>query len=273
MKNILTINEIHGINLELIKSFDEFCKKHNLKYYICYGTLLGAVRHKGFIPWDDDADLAMTRDEYERMITIYQKECSLNDRYMLSYSGNGYMHGGFAKWMDTHIALKRKYMFKGIDDSFLGIDIFPFDKVPCNSNTRKQILRKANLCRYLFDVSSLKLHNLFLNTIVQILLFPFHLIPLNVYDRWQNQIVKNASLKVHDENYVYMQITWNFSGINEIITKDDVRCNPEVITFEGEELPVFKSYKDFLKGTYGDYMTLPKESKRRTHDMYAEYIE
>ena len=66
----LSLREVQLEELELLKDFDQFCKKHNLKYSLCYGTLIGAARHKGFIPWDDDIDVCMPRPDYERLLTL-----------------------------------------------------------------------------------------------------------------------------------------------------------------------------------------------------------
>ena len=71
----LTLDQIHAEELETLVDFDEFCNEHGLRYSLAGGTLLGAVRHKGFIPWDDDIDVGMPREDYERFLQIAQKEC------------------------------------------------------------------------------------------------------------------------------------------------------------------------------------------------------
>ena len=71
---VLNVRDIQLINLEMLDAFDAFCKKHGLPYCLCGGTLLGAVRHKGFIPWDDDLDVFMARPDYERLIEVCRTE-------------------------------------------------------------------------------------------------------------------------------------------------------------------------------------------------------
>ena len=66
----LTLEEVQNISLEIFTKFDEICREHNLKYFMMYGTLLGAVRHKGFIPWDDDIDVWMFREDYNKLCEI-----------------------------------------------------------------------------------------------------------------------------------------------------------------------------------------------------------
>ena len=74
----LLLNEIKHRELDMLLFFDFFCKKYNLKYYLADGTLLGAIRHKGFIPWDDDIDVCMPRNDYVRMINIYKEKANKN---------------------------------------------------------------------------------------------------------------------------------------------------------------------------------------------------
>lgn len=73
---LLSIDEAKQIELEILAFIDSFCKKNNIDYFINYGTLIGAIRHKGFIPWDDDIDISMTRENYERFIQLFKREQS-----------------------------------------------------------------------------------------------------------------------------------------------------------------------------------------------------
>ena len=82
MRKIETVDELKKIELDILLYFSQFCEKHGLRYFLAYGTLIGAVRHQGFIPWDDDIDIQMPREDYNKLIELYEKE-NTNVRYEL----------------------------------------------------------------------------------------------------------------------------------------------------------------------------------------------
>ena len=120
----LSLEEIHACLLDILKSVDKFCLENNLRYSIAYGTLIGAVRHKGFIPWDDDIDLLMPRPDFDRFVATFGREPGARYRclYNARNEDENFIHF-FAKVHDTHTVSTQgkfeKYKF-GVD-----IDIFP----------------------------------------------------------------------------------------------------------------------------------------------------
>lgn len=140
MKKIETIDEIHKIELEILIAFDEFCKEHNLRYSLGAGTLLGAVRHKGFIPWDDDIDLFMLRSEYDSMLEIAKTESVIAGRYRIISPYDEDMPYPFVKIID----IKTKVVEKGKNTDFgLWLDIFPVDFC---GNSKKEAEKKRKNC-------------------------------------------------------------------------------------------------------------------------------
>ena len=107
MRQVTDIKEIQKMQLDILVEFDKFCRDHNLKYFLAYGTLLGAVRHKGFIPWDNDVDVCMLRDEYEKLIKLYK-----DNRYRLMSvercKRNEYTYA-HAKMVDSKTLLIEKF--------------------------------------------------------------------------------------------------------------------------------------------------------------------
>ena len=121
-KKWVSLNEQKSISLTILEYVDEICKRNNIEYFLGYGTLLGAVRHKGFIPWDDDIDIIMFRDNYEKFLSIMKK----NGKYgCLSFEDMTY-HSPYTKIVDlsTRMICEGK---KDIPNLGIGIDIFPFD--------------------------------------------------------------------------------------------------------------------------------------------------
>lgn len=129
--------KVWSVELNLLKKFDEVCRKYNLKYYADYGTLLGAVRHKGFIPWDDDLDLTMFRDDYERLKDVAYKEFSEPYFFQDSYSDS--MMWAFSKLRDSRTTAIE---FPDAPSSFhqgIFIDIFPLDDAPDEFHMKSSI--------------------------------------------------------------------------------------------------------------------------------------
>ena len=124
--NELTLDELKKIEFDILKHFDAFCKEHNIRYYLAFGTLLGAIRYKKFIPWDDDIDLLVPREDYDRLIRLFRD----SERYQLfAFEKNSNFHYPFAKLCDMTTRKEQTiYKNRGVK---LGveIDIFPLDGI------------------------------------------------------------------------------------------------------------------------------------------------
>ena len=134
----LTLEEKQSIILEIMKDIDRFCRKNGIRYTLSSGTLLGAVRHKGFIPWDDDADMFMLREDFDRFVKTYR-----SDRFGLLFntrSDKEFFASGYAKVNDptTHIAETLTMANHGVF-----VDIFPLDYVPDDPGERKEHMHKV----------------------------------------------------------------------------------------------------------------------------------
>ena len=105
-KMLLTNNEIKSIELNLLLEFKRFCELNNLRYYLAYGTLLGAIRHKGFIPWDDDIDVIMPRNDYEKFIEIYVPS---KENFLLRSNKLGNFSAPFSKLVDSNTIVESKF--------------------------------------------------------------------------------------------------------------------------------------------------------------------
>ena len=123
MKKI-TIEEAKKIELDILSYIDDFCQKNNIEYFINYGTLIGAVRHKGFIPWDDDIDISMTRENYDKFIEYYKNDKS---KYkLLALETNKHYFNNFAKIVDSTTRIDNTRIYKSYPSGIF-IDIFPMD--------------------------------------------------------------------------------------------------------------------------------------------------
>ncbi len=252
MKRIDTIEEIHKIGLEELKYFDKICKENNLNYFLAGGTLLGAVRHKGFIPWDDDIDVAMPRKDYDKLIGIESK-----GRYKIISMENckDYVWS-WAKLIDTNTYVKEKNIID-IDEYGIFIDIFPLDGF---GNNKIIAYIYEFIIRFLRGRLGIVINKYEknVNFIKRLLQKPYEKMgKLKTY----NRILKYA--KKHDfytSKYVG-SVVGGARGRKEIF---NCKIYSETLdmNFEGLTLKGMKYYDEYLSKMYGNYMELPPEDKR-----------
>lgn len=153
------MKKLWSVQLDLLKKFDEVCKKHKLKYFAIGGTLLGAVRHSGYIPWDDDIDLGMMRNDYDRLIEVAETE--FNHPYFLqsAYSDIDYANLHIKlRNSDTLCATKYDFEFKYNKGVF--IDIFPLDRIPDLENDRISFVAETKKYQRILNVGIRKFYRI-----------------------------------------------------------------------------------------------------------------
>lgn len=254
IKNYDKLRNLQLVQVEILKYVDEFCVKNQLRYSIAYGTVLGAVRHGGFIPWDDDLDICMPREDYEKFISLWKN----NDKYILqNHNTNPDFSQSFTKIRKKNTAFVQKTDI-GLDyHKGVFVDVFPFDKVPDSAIKRK--IQSINVMFYnLYTRGYLPPKSGTLVRIVsQIIL---KLTPrkkyLNKSNNYLSKICKyndNTKLKYADMSTI--------DAMNKYYD-NDIFDNMKKIKFENLYVTVMNKYEDFLKIRYGDYMKLPPESEQ-----------
>lgn len=259
MNNLM--ERVHVVQLEMALEVKRICEKHNIKYSIIAGTLLGAVRHKGFIPWDDDLDIGMLRTEYDRFLDIAKKE--LKKEYFLQ---TWKTDSDFA----LPIAKLRKKGTKFIENNSaksnlhngIYIDIFPFDNVPKSSLKQKKqnrltyILKRILLIKFKYEVWE-KNETFKKNVYKAVNILSKPISPNVIKKMLHKQMIKYNS---NDADTV-VAFGGAYGYKKESIKKGWFK-NLIDIKFEEYELSCFREYKEYLTYFYGDYMTPPPESKR-----------
>ena len=135
-----TLKKLHEVGLEILLEIDRVCKKYDIPYFLCGGTLLGSIRHKGFIPWDDDIDIGMLRNDYEKFEECYIKEHS-KKYYLHSIKTDEDYWLSFIKIQKNNTTINEKFIEKLDTHKGIFVDIFPFDKVPDKGFTKRLKLR------------------------------------------------------------------------------------------------------------------------------------
>lgn len=262
----LNIRDVQTIAYDILLVFDEFCKKHNLSYYLCGGTLLGAVRHKGFIPWDDDVDLFMSRPEYEKLIKICETE-SFGEDLVFACPENGRFMRPFARIYFTKTEVERKYYIKS-SGPHTWLDILPVDGLPEGEDVRKRLYARRNRLNFMNFLTMWKPGTYFrkLMLMYNTVLYPFAM--LVGVKRWCGMLDKLGKRVPFETAKTVGCVTAGRYGPGEAMPRDAYEI-PATVTFEGREFKTMSCWKEYLTGIYGDYMKLPPESRRQPHLDYT----
>lgn len=238
------------IELKMLDHFVEICNKHNLTYYLFWGTLLGAVRHKGFIPWDDDIDVVMQVEDYKKLLKVIENELG-SEYYIQNIYNTKYCIYPFTKIRKYHTTMVEKELNYLPFKKGICIDIFPLLKYP-ESKIGKLIFQYRYRLAFLLLNRDIRKKG-FKNKLIYYIL---HLIPRNLC----NKIIIRKLEKLQNYN-------GNFNEYRVYQDKgfDKTWFDKEKIQFEKSKYIVPKEYDKVLKRLYNDYMTLPPVEKRYGH--------
>ena len=250
----------------ILSDFADFCEANGLDYSMCGGTLLGAVRHKDFIPWDDDIDVFMPRPDYMRLHRLLKKK-SIKPHYLLKSLECGNADFPFAKIVDLNTKLAPKFY---TTDKNLWIDIFPIDGLPSDKSKAYRILELANKIKNMYGKSVVKIGTG--KTPVRALvktpmLMAFHAVGAARFGRLLNRLALKYD---YDRSEMIGAIAWSCGKCERMKKKSYEK--KVYLTFHGKKLKAIRNYDRYLKKMYGDYMELPPENKRIFHELGSVYV-
>ena len=259
----LDIDEIKEVELGVMDYIHNICKEKGINYSLAYGSLLGAVRHKGFIPWDDDLDIALKRDEYDK---LYQAILEDNNSIykVVSWENDSRYPYPFYRVYDSRTVYENNYIQNDIE---LGIcvDVFPFDDY---KDVNKEIT-KLDMYRRLSVYTLYGIRNKeagIKNIVRYLMLVVFRLTRVKT---WNKKLNDCSRVPVNSEYIDYLMESKKYS------TKIDAKVLDEVIEckFEDRVYNIPKDYDHILTTIYGeDYMEIPPIEKRIQHDDFVAYI-
>lgn len=243
--------------LDILSAFDNVCREHGLQYYLCAGTMLGAIRHGGFIPWDDDADVNMPRKDYDILVQ-HAKEWIPKPYEINSIEENDSFTGTYAKFIDGSTTIVERYDYNSVGGVYL--DVFPLDET-YNSlflarckHLRYRILNKL---AYFCNRNPYK-HGK----------GPSSWIPRMVQALTTNaKLQKRACRIMRSGSYTGSHLLCVYDFKHAIVPKTVVG-KPTPVMFEGKEFYGVEHPDEYLKLLYGDYMKLPDEEHRKQHNFY-----
>ena len=268
-KKYLSLEEYHAVLFDMLKQVDSICHAERLRYFLSGGTLLGAIRHKGFIPWDDDIDLMMPRPDYE--IFLKRAEKRLPKRYILAFPDRTKDYSQpWIRIFDTRVAVDDSGMQRTLTRS-LFVDVFPIDGLPSNRALSSlcfkrvrawDILLKCARRKALYPDERLKWLKKPMMTLTRVRTLPKYAVSLN----------KSARRYSFERAHYAGVLATTHYGSRERMPVEVFRGSVQV-PFEGGLFPAPIGYDTYLSRLYGDYMQLPPEEKRVSeHNLHAYLI-
>ena len=271
----MTINELRIVQLDILDTISDFCREKEIKWWIEFGTLLGAVRHNGYIPWDDDIDIGMLRNDYEVLLSSFNEWSVINKESRFELLAPELSKGScytFGKIVDN-----RTELYEGIDTCIkigVYIDVFVYDNAPKDRSEYSKMLKRRDLLGKLRTIKLLGRTRVSFHT-VKLLCAKFLLLPVPI--QWiTSQIVKNAKKYKDSETGKIADFLWPYLGFRVYLDKDFFE-DQVLLSFEGKEYPAPARYDEWLSYNYGDYMIIPPLEQQVQHNIRAfikdEYIE
>lgn len=265
MKNI-TVEEVREIQMNILDEIIRICKENNLKYYLAYGSLIGAVRHKGYIPWDDDMDIFMVREDYDKLFAILKDEKSNKAEWasVIDDTDPDYFYP-FSKVVDNRTEIK---MDRHKGSHGIWVDVFPVDGLPKSDFGAKAFVMFCSFLRVVGLAMDTDFSSKTLSAWTLLYKRFFYALSTLIGKKRVCRFVEWVFHRYPVTNSDKVAIL--FSGHKlDAIFKKDVLLTQGVYQFENREYTGCANYDQYLTQLYGDYMKLPPEEKRITHNFEA----
>ena len=256
IENYQTLRKLQMVQLEILKYIDSFCRENNIRYSLSGGTLLGAVRHGGFIPWDDDLDICMLRSEYNRFVQLWNS-CQ-HDKYLLQSKDNTpAFTQSFVKIRKDHTTFYQEGELPGIYHMGIFVDIFPIDRIP-NGKLKEylfywRVIRYQIFVREFIPPDASIISKLLLRII-------FSLNSTETRKKKRDKLLKKITQYNDDTRFRLVGI----DTINAMRKSFSSNLWDELTTIEFEKsfFPCYANWKEYLTNFYGDYLKLPPKEEQ-----------
>lgn len=267
------MKQVWQIQLGLLKKLLEVCKKYNLKIWAEGGTLLGAIRHKGYIPWDDDIDMMMLREDYEKLVSIAPKEFTGNLFFQCAKTEKDYIRGHAQLRRSDTSAILPSDLWQSFNQGIF-IDIFVFDYLPQTEKERKDCFRKLEKRRKI-------LRGIFYGTLLSrnpfsLFISKLHIKKARDYKKYYDLMEKDIVNYPNKSNSIIGSVLWTSINYQKYMRNIEWYNETLYVPFEDIEIPIPFGYDAILHRQYGDYMRpvkAPTIHGEVTFDTKRPYIE
>ena len=265
----LQLEQLKQIELDILKQFHQYCIKHNLRYFLTGGTLLGAVRHKGFIPWDDDIDVFMPRVDYERFISSFPSDPLNETLQVATIASLKRYYLPFAKLMRRDTILKEK----AGSSVELGVymDIFPLDNMSDDYEIACKLFHSTSYLRKMLAFKNITFSSsrAFWKNLV-LLMGKISICWLPRTCILKTLIKKSRVYESKQLSRFVCAVVMGTYGIKEIL-EGEWYSQAILLPFENSSFYAPKGYHTILEHFYGNYMQLPPKEKQKTHHSFKAY--
>ena len=271
MYKVESIREIQQLELIIAKELKRICEENNIHYFLVGGTLLGSIRHKGFIPWDDDMDIGILYSDWEKFIHCARKSCR-DMFYLEDWNQDSNFGYPFAKMRLKRTVMKEKALDDQNVNTGIWVDIFPYlptDDAKISSNLKKlEVISKAYLLKvgYKLNLITLSWKVRCLNNLIAFLcMFVTKSTLRKKYDNLINNLIS-------DNPTLYVELDGRFKGA--FVFSNDIFNQFQLGAFEDTKFQIPAKWNEYLSKAYGDYMQLPPVEQREIgHSLVEVYLE
>lgn len=263
---VLSLKEIQAESLKVLLKIDELCRENNIEYTLAFGTLLGAIRHKGYIPWDDDVDVCMKREDYDRFVRLFEKNDKIKPYKLCTRRNTENYFLEIPRFCSTEFRFENTDPYEKNYDCGIFVDIYPLDYCDNSEQDKKDYKKLQMLFRkYLIYVGIESPNPIyrFIKKTGHILLK--HISKekmLQSIEKDTDSIVKRMASGKH------RYLTPLFGGNRIYLTEAQWYDGIVYAEYEGYKFPIPAHYEEILKYYYNDYMKLPPQEERAPYHKY-----